>query len=300
MNSKTVHFIIIDWGTTNFRAFALDNDGNIVDKTEHKLGLLQVEGKQFGSSLKGILSQWMTDYEHLPIYMAGMVGSAQGWVDVPYVTSPVALTELTEVTHKFKLPWGMDAFIVPGVRQNDQADCYDVMRGEEVQLFGLKNLIEKESFVAIFPGTHSKHIHVQDGKLADFSTFMTGELFSILSQYSILGRALPDQIQNQESFVKGVLESNNQNFTNQIFSARTLRIFEQIQESHVLDYLSGLLIGYELRALDTDEVYLVGNHALCERYECAGQALSVRSTSVCGNDSFVSGMLQIKKVLHNE
>ena len=301
MNQKNkISWLILDWGTTNFRAFAMDEQGQVVDKTERKMGLLQVEDGAFATELESLLSEWLGEYKHFPIYMAGMVGSAQGWVNVPYVSTPTNVQSLAQNTHQFDLPWGATATIIPGVSHCDEHGHYDVMRGEEVQLFGLLELAGKPTLEAAFPGTHSKHANIEAGKLVSFSTYMTGELFSALSTQTILGRGLPKQVSSNAAFVKGVEESSNPSITNQLFKARTHRLFGNLEESEVFDYLSGLLIGNEVRELHQESIYLVGGKNLSERYDQACRQLNKTTEYVNGDDTFIAGMLKIKEAMNND
>ncbi|GAB2665019.1 2-dehydro-3-deoxygalactonokinase [Vibrio panuliri] len=300
MTINKVDWLVIDWGTTNFRAFALTEDGSLVAKIERNLGLLQVENGQFAATLQMILQQWLNDYKHLPIYMAGMVGSAQGWINVPYVDAPVSLSQLAHGTYHLMLPWGAPAYIVPGVRYQIEPNRYDVMRGEEVQLFGLQTKLSRQEFCAALPGTHSKHATMRNGYLERFQTFMTGELFSVLSKHSILGKALPQQIPSPEAFVKGLEESGGSDFTSTLFSARTHRLFSHVEPVHIYDYLSGLLIGQELKQSHEQHLYLVGGEALCRRYVEACEYLSASSEQIDGDEVFLIGMLEIKKVMNCE
>lgn len=299
-NYKTIDWIILDWGTTNFRAFAMSEDGELVDRVEHKLGLLQVQDGNFADQLQAVLSDWLGEFEHLPIYMAGMVGSAQGWVNVPYVSTPVKLENLARNTYQFTLPWGAEATIIPGISHCDESGSYDVMRGEEVQLFGLLEITGKSTIEAAFPGTHCKHLQLTDNTLSSFKTYMTGELFSALSDHTILGRGLPEQYPSKAAFERGILESEAGNLTNQIFKARTHRLFGLLDDSEVHEYLSGLLIGNEIRELNTQHIYFIGSKSLCMRYERTCQLLNKTSEHISGDESFLAGMLKIKEAMNND
>ncbi|GAM58356.1 2-dehydro-3-deoxygalactonokinase [Vibrio ishigakensis] len=275
----------------------MNSRNELVGKIEKKMGLLQVNEGRFAEALQLVLEEWLGEYQSLPIVMAGMVGSAQGWVNVPYVETPVSVNELARESHRFTLPWGADAVIVPGISHADIDESFDVMRGEEVQLFGLLERLSQSEVEAVFPGTHSKHIRVEEGRLTSFRTYMTGELFSALSEHTILGRGLPEQSQSSDSYLKGVQESHNGHFTNQLFKTRTHRLFENLPEVEVHEYLSGLLIGSELRQLDDVGIYLVGGEKLCERYTQACDYLEKPNQFVSGDDCFLVGMLIIKEAL---
>ncbi|MBM7035220.1 2-dehydro-3-deoxygalactonokinase [Vibrio ulleungensis] len=299
-NKDEISWLILDWGTTNFRAFAMDDQGQVIDKIERKMGLLKVKAGGFDSYLESLLSDWLEVYQHLPVYMAGMVGSAQGWVNVPYVSTPTNVESLAKNTHQFKLPWGATATIVPGVSHCTENGSYDVMRGEEVQLFGLLELVGNSTLKAVFPGTHSKHADIKKDNLMSFSTYMTGELFSTLTTNTILGRDLPKQTDSDFAFHKGIEDSVNPSITNQLFKARTHRLFGNLAENEVHDYISGSLIGNEVRGVDHDSLYLVGEKNLSERYEQACSQLNITTQCISGDRSFIAGMIQIKETMSHD
>ncbi|MGF1733762.1 2-dehydro-3-deoxygalactonokinase [Photobacterium satsumensis] len=298
------HWLVIDWGTTNFRAFAMGKQGDVLDKVELSLGLLQVKEGEFAIELENVLSDWLDEYKHLPIFMAGMVGSQQGWANVDYAPTSVSARQLADKAYRFELPWGATATIVPGVSHQTENGLYDVMRGEEVQLFGLAKLTGMADLVAVMPGTHSKHAVFSKGELVEFSSYMTGELFSVISKHTILGRGLPEAepLTDDLVFLKGVSEGQGEQLTNTLFMARTHRLFDNITDAEVLDYLSGVLIGNELKALDVKQaqVYLVGGSKLCERYQLACQELGIESTYINGDECFIAGMAAIQEVMNND
>lgn len=291
----SIQYLIVDWGTTNFRVFAMDSNGKIVKQQALPLGLLQVENGDFAKALQGALATWLPNYEQYAIYMAGMVGSQAGWQNVPYVATPTDSTQLSQQAFAFDLPWGAKATIIPGV-SHQQDDHYDVMRGEEVQLVGLATSIGSTHFEAILPGTHSKHATFKAGQLVSFQTYMTGELFSVISNHTILGKGLVEQAANEAAFLSGVSAAKNQPLSHVLFTARTERLFEQLDDAHVFDYLSGLLIGYELQNLTSDYVYLIGGESLCLRYQLACKTMNIKATLVSGDGCFIEGMKNLVNV----
>lgn len=302
-------WLIIDWGTTNFRAFAISSDGKEISRIEHKLGLLTVKQGEFAQKLEEVLSSWLGDYQHLPVFMAGMVGSQQGWHDVPYVNTPVKKRGILEHCHTFLLPWGAQASICPGVRHQHNYGQFDVMRGEEIQLIGAQSLLGKEDFHAVLPGTHSKYVKVERGAIASFSTYMTGEMFSVLSKHTILGKDLgtTNVPHNTEVFLKGVEESRVDSLTKQLFMARTHRLFNQIDKQHVLDYLSGLLIGHEVKSIIAEmissrreQLNIIGSHQLSKKYEMALNSLGLISQVLDGESCFIEGMKELQREKVNE
>ncbi|MGR5338995.1 2-dehydro-3-deoxygalactonokinase [Vibrio astriarenae] len=301
-------WLIIDWGTTNFRAFAMTEHGREIERIEKHIGLLSIENGQFSEALKQVLSEWITDYQRLPIVMAGMVGSQQGWHDVPYVKTPASFEGITEKAFSFELEWGAKATIYPGIKHKNAQSQFDVMRGEEVQLIGAKALLGKDSFHAVLPGTHSKYANVTDGVIQSFSTYMTGEIFSVLSKHTILGKDLgPSKAQfDSVAFLKGVEESNVESLTNQLFLARTHRLFKQLNNDDVLDYLSGLLIGHEVKSIigyincRKEPLNLIGSYQLSKKYEMALNALGFISQVLDGEECFIAGMKQLQMEQQHE
>lgn len=303
MNEKNIRSLIVDWGTTNFRAFAMDDQGRIIDEQAHPLGLLQVKDGAFAASLQAVLGRWLSHYQDLPVYMAGMVGSMKGWVNVEYAKTQAGAAELAGGAYRFVLPWGSEAFIIPGVCHQRAPGVQDVMRGEEVQLLGLSQLQNEHDFHAMLPGTHNKHVHFSEGKISAFSSYLTGELFSVVSEHMLIGKGL-DKSQlgaHDEAFLKGVDEgSETEQLTSTLFQAWTHRLFKHLREEEVLDYLSGLLIGNELKALKADHYYLVGGSALCKRYQQACMHINIHTQIVSGNACFISGMNRLIKELKHD
>ncbi|MCF2947953.1 2-dehydro-3-deoxygalactonokinase [Paraglaciecola aquimarina] len=294
MSKVPVSYLVVDWGSTNFRAFAMDRADQLLDSKEAPIGLLQIKDGNFAQTLQDLLAAWLTEYQHLPIFMAGMIGSLKGWVNVDYAATPTSTSALVKKAHSFALPWGPKATILPGVCHNYEADNYDVMRGEEVQIFGLAKLVKTNKFNAILPGTHSKHATYVDGQITAFASFLTGEFYSVLSNHSLLGKALPENPpQDDQAFLKGVLDGQTGQLTNRIFLAWTNRLFKNLTEAQIPDYLSGLLIGHELKALTSKQVYLVGGSSLCARYALACKELQIQSETVSGNQCFLAGIIDL-------
>lgn len=286
-------WIAIDWGTTNFRAF-LVNHHEIEDRLSAPLGLLQVTDRQFAATLQALLNGWLVQHGNLPILMAGMVGSQQGWVDVPYVTLPAHAGDFAARTVDVATPWGSRCHIVAGATCESEWGFPDVMRGEEVQLLGLAERYPAAAHRVILPGTHSKHARLRDGKLIDFSTFMTGELYSVLINHSLLGKDLPSTEQDDAAFDLGVANSKKSPFlSHAIFSARTLRLRGAIAPAQVSSYLSGLLIGSELVSLDAEEAWVVGSPALTLNYQRAARQFGTTLHAADGSACFVQGLSQI-------
>lgn len=286
-------WIAVDWGTSNFRAWLMAGD-HVLDKRSASCGLLHVEQGQFDATLKKLLGEWVVNATPV-IAMAGMVGSQQGWHDVDYCPLPAKTDDLIAHRFHFTTSWGSEAWIVPGLRTSSSDGLPDVMRGEEVQLLGLTMLEELDDFRAMLPGTHSKHAQVKQRHIVEFSTYMTGELFNVLISHSLLGRALPLAVRDDDAFLRGVAASRLQTpLSHRLFSARTLRLSGELPAASVGDYLSGLLIGSEFTTDHTGPVWLVGSAALTARYQLAATALGIETRCMDGDRCFIAGMQSLQ------
>ncbi|KAE9527541.1 2-dehydro-3-deoxygalactonokinase [Testudinibacter aquarius] len=289
------NWIAIDWGTTNFRAFLVSKNGEVIEKITAAKGLLSVAQEEYSSVLHDLLLPWEKyQFKKLPIGMAGMVGSKQGLLETNYLQTPVNFENLQEHLVEVKLPWNSTAFIVPGVSCTNPFNFYDVMRGEETQLLGLSSLTGQKELSVILPGTHSKHAVIKNGILKYFTTVMTGELFSLLKNNSILLKNLPIQIDNSEAFLKGVDIGYKSPFSIAIFSTRTYQLFNQLTLDSVESYLSGIVIGNEISVLSrANSYYVVGDKIISERYLKALQYLNKNSFFIDGESCFLNGMKNI-------
>jgi 2-dehydro-3-deoxygalactonokinase len=266
--------IAIDWGTTSARAYCLGPNGHVIATRAAALGVLQVREGGFPDALAALLGDWHD--LAAPRLASGMIGSRQGWREAPYVDCPAPLVSLAAGLVRTA---DDSLAIVPGVRTRDSNGIPDVMRGEETQLAGA--IDEREDRVlAVLPGTHCKWALVEKGRLVDFATYMTGEMYSVLLNHSILGRLA--QAAGGElgpGFAHGVTRGLGAGgLSHDLFGARTLVLTGELAPHDVPDWLSGLLIGREVRnariwaqrqGSDGARVRLVGADALLARYAMA-------------------------------
>ncbi|HMQ93889.1 MAG TPA: 2-dehydro-3-deoxygalactonokinase [Amaricoccus sp.] len=257
--------VALDWGTTSLRAWLLDGRGRVLDSARAPRGVMQVAGGDFAGALGDVTAAWPS----LPAIAAGMVGSAQGWVEAPYLPCPASPGDLAGAL--VQAP-GRELWIVPGVLR--PGDRPDVMRGEETQIAGALALRPDLAADArlVLPGTHSKWARVSAGRVASFTTYMTGELFAVLRDHSILGRTAgsgPGR-DGDAAFLRGVDAARKADgIAPLLFSARALVLTGGIAPADALDYLSGLLISDELRSALAEPggaPLLIGEPALCARY----------------------------------
>jgi 2-dehydro-3-deoxygalactonokinase len=179
----------VDWGTSAFRAVLLDAAGNILDRRSGPHGIMTVTDGDFARVLSTQIGEWL-NRARVPVIMSGMIGSRQGWMEAPYVSAPAGLADLAAAL----LPVPLDAAdvrIVPGVAVA-ATSMRDVMRGEETQIFGALATSGATDGRFVLPGTHSKWVAVEGGRIAAFSTYMTGEIFAACRKHTILGRLMEE------------------------------------------------------------------------------------------------------------
>lgn len=275
--------LAVDWGTTALRGALLAADGMVLATHAAPRGLLSVPPGGWQAAFDAEFGAWLAAHPGLPCLMSGMVGSRQGWAEAPYVACPAGLDDLARGLHW--LQPGRLA-IVPGLRT--EADGIpDVLRGEEVQVFGaLQSLAAPAGdHTLVLPGTHSKWVQAQAGRITGFATHMTGEVYALLRQQSILARMLPadDDGFEAEAFDLGVAQAATPGgLLHHLFAIRTLALFDRAPGAALASRLSGLLIGEELRAQAPHlpagaPVTVIASPALALRYQ---RALHARGHAV--------------------
>ena len=276
----------LDWGTSSLRAFLFDNEGTVIDSRASAHGIMHLPEGGFTGAFDAVTAEWRTRWPRLPAISAGMIGSAHGWVEAPYRDTPAGIGELSAALSRVA---DVDLHVVPGIAT--VGDRADVMRGEETQIVGALEQCPAlaASALLVLPGTHSKWVQVRDGKVDNFTTYLTGELFAVLREHSTLGRFAKDASCNadaaalSDAFMLGVVAAKRsaRGIAPLLFSTRSMVATKQLAASISLEYLSGLLIGDELRCgLDglaggARPAALIGDAALCGRYIAALGAFEI-------------------------
>jgi 2-dehydro-3-deoxygalactonokinase len=261
--------IAVDWGTTSLRGALLDEAGKALEEKSAPLGILNVPNGDFAGTFAAQFADWMKA-TGVPCLISGMAGSRQGWAEAPYVACPAGPAELARHLHWIEP--GRIA-IVPGLSDTTR-DVPDVMRGEEVQIFGAMRLSGLSDGLFVLPGTHSKWATVRGGKVTGFRTFMTGEVYGLFARHSILARTLDAAAALDEAaFLRGLEQAGRgEGLLHDAFGVRALGLFGRLSPAESASYLSGLLIGEEIgrQALAPGgEVIVIGAPALGERYALA-------------------------------
>jgi 2-dehydro-3-deoxygalactonokinase len=244
--TSTPRLIALDWGTTNLHGYRLGDGGAVIDHRDWPLGIMQVADGNFAAALERALKPWQPLPPEIPILASGMIGSRQGWKEVPYAACPAGLDDVARALAPIE--WaGRRVWLVPGASCSDRRGTPDVMRGEEAQIFGAASEAGSGDGLFVIPGTHSKWVMVQRGRIARFATFMTGEMFAVLKGHSILGRMMQGAKIDAAAFRRGVGEAQatGGRLLHSLFGVRALGLFGKLPEAEAAGYLSGLLIGAE-------------------------------------------------------
>lgn len=278
--------IALDWGTSSLRGYLLGDTGAILDQILLPLGIMrvaEVDSKNgsltfeaFEKAFQQVCGPWLSTGPSLPILACGMVGSAQGWREAPYLPVPADLDQLSKHLTQVTTAAGKVIFIVPGLIR--QQGLVNVMRGEETQILGAVETVERlmsRDLLIGLPGTHSKWVHVEKRMVKNFETFMTGEVYAVLSEHTILAHTMKRNSPFvAEAFERGVRvvmsPAGELGVLSNIFSVRTLGLAHQLSAEEQHDYLSGLLIGHEINAISKfkcETVLLIGDQSLCALYE---------------------------------
>jgi 2-dehydro-3-deoxygalactonokinase len=274
--------IAVDWGTSSLRAYRLDAQGAVIEQRRAELGILACEGN-FAAALAAQVEDW----NDADIVLSGMIGSRNGWMEMPYLDCPAGIAELAAGMKRMDTAEfaGRALWFVPGLADGADREAPDVMRGEETQLCGLLDTMGQGTHMICLPGTHSKWVTVRDGRIVSFATAMTGEVYAVLRQHSILGKLMNGDASRFDAYAfdAGLRRSAQPGgLLHHLFGVRTAGLFQRFTEAALPSYLSGLLIGHEVHATELltraprpAQVHLIGSDRLLSAYAHALLALGI-------------------------
>jgi 2-dehydro-3-deoxygalactonokinase len=287
-------FIAVDWGSTNRRAYLLDSSGHSTQEFEDSKGVLAVPEGGFPAAVAEIRDK----LGDKPLLLAGMIGSNRGWIEAPYVSCPAGIEDLAK---SLKWPSEREA-IVPGVSYTGSGHA-DVMRGEEVQLLGASaaKLVDPDALVC-HPGTHNKWAILRHGRIQSFRTVMTGELFNLLKEHSILSDLLAGKVEVGDAFRAGAREGLvTEALPAELFAVRARVLLGQARREDASSYASGLLIGTDVRiglALPAAaQIVVMGRPELTKLYAAAIVEAGRTAIELDGEQSFLAGALKIAEMI---
>lgn len=263
-------YALSDWGTTRFRLWLVDAQGNVLQQVRADDGLDVSRVRGFNETLEGHLAA-LGAPANLPVIICGMAGSRQGWVEANYVPVPADLSAILSGSVKIG-NIDRDVRIIPGLSQNGSSP--NVMRGEETQLLGAILERKLSNGIIAMPGTHSKWVELVEGRARSFSTYLTGELYALLSHQSILRHSILDAADlaspEHPQFVAALKSMlAGEAMLGQLFGIRAAMLLNNLPPEGAASYLSGLLIGAEIAGVKPgikDRVTLVASGAMAVLY----------------------------------
>lgn len=297
-------FVAGDWGTSNSRFMLCDAEGRCLD-VRHGPGAVEARGR-FAELFDAATAPWQRQGP-LSAVLCGMVGSAIGWRETPYLPCPADLGELADAPAAPR----DGVHIVPGMRCTNPLGAPDVMRGEETQLLGALSLVPALAAgrqLVCLPGTHAKWASLHDGVLQEFLTAPTGELFAVLCEHSVLVRDRGTPIEHHATeFERGLAEAGRHPGTllHQLFQARSLRLDGQLSAVGAASWASGLLIGADvIGALaqfpahdPAAPVYVVGARRLVDSYSVALARNGRSAVAIDGEHASLAGLARVYREL---
>lgn len=293
-HNMTASLIALDWGTSSLRAYLMDAGGRVLATRRLPWGIMHLPPAPSGTTesapedaferaFDAACGDWLQVDPDLPVLACGMVGSAQGWREAPYVELPTQLDALARQLVRVDRGVSAPIHIVPGLIQRTALP--NVMRGEETQAMGvLAALLHEQAqddLLIVLPGTHCKWISVRAGEVHHFFTFMTGEVYAALCNHTLLGKTMQAGEAQDDAFARGLAvtstEAGEVGLLGTIFSSRTLGLTGALSGAEQAEYLSGLLVGHEVAAVAslmrrqsrTPQLMLCGEADLCRRYASA-------------------------------
>ncbi len=289
-----LNWIAIDWGTTNLRGWVMGQDGIIAEASSDK-GMAGLKPAEFEAALLDMIGPWLAGHTGapIPVYACGMVGARQGWVEAPYRAVPCTPVHGGELMAVPVQDPRIRVHITPGLKQDKPAD---VMRGEETQIAGALALYPNFDGAMCLPGTHSKWAQVSAGEVVSFQTFMTGEMFALLSTQSVLRLGMGGDGWDDGAFDAGVTEgmARPERLPASLFRLRAEGLLAGLNADGARARLSGLLIGAELAGARAYwlgmDVALIGSSKTTPLYARALAAQGVAPRALSVTDCTLAGL----------
>lgn len=284
-----VAWIAADWGTTNLRLWAMTAEGGVIDRKASDRGMARLSPGDYERVLVELAGRWLAADRVTPVLICGMAGARQGWVEAGYRAVPCSPLSGSMTRVETADP-RLAVTILPGLSQENPAD---VMRGEETQIAGALALHPGLAGQICLPGTHSKWATVEGGRVTGFRSFLTGEVFALLSGQSVLRHGLEGEGDDWPAFDAAVAEvlANPERVWAELFPLRAAFLLHGLAPEKARSRLSGLLIGAELAAAAPEgDVILIGAGSLLPRYVRALTIKGVSSGQITGDAAVIAGL----------
>ena len=283
-------FIAVDWGTTRLRTHLIARDGSILASAAADTGVQSVPQGGFPDALRACCGAWMAAHPGMPIVMAGMAGSRNGWVEAPYVRTPCGVADLARAALALEID-GHPVRLVPGADIRWPDGSYDVMRGEETQVLGLG----PGSGLVCLPGTHSKWVEIAGGRIMRFATFVTGELYAAVTASFIARLAETPETLQPGAAMGAQAAGMAGGLSRALFQARTRVLAGDLPGAGVKPFLSALLIADEVASArklfgGAGQVHLVAGEPQAGIYAAAIRAHKCEVAMRDPQEAFLAGL----------
>lgn len=300
-------WIAVDWGTTRLRVWAMDRAGQVLAQAASDRGIATLDRAGHEAALLALIGGWLPDpalvQGRLPVLACGMVGSRQGWIEAPYRAVPCLPLVADGLVAAPVADPRLAVWLVPGLMQ---AQAADVMRGEEVQIAGFLAAAPDFDGVLCLPGTHAKWVRISAGEVVSFQTFMTGELFALLSERSVLRHGMAGEGWEETAFDAGVEVglARPERLAARLFSIRAEGLLQGLTPGAARARLSGLLIGAELAGAKPywlgQDVAIVGAGVLTALYGRALAQMGVQVRQYDGGTAVLAGLTAARAILREK
>jgi 2-dehydro-3-deoxygalactonokinase len=287
-----VDWIAVDWGTSHLRAWAMGETG-VLARAESDDGMGGLSRDGFEPALLALVADWLAPDRATHAIACGMVGSRQGWVEAPYLAVPCPPLDPERLARAPCADPRLTVDVIPGLKQ---VAPVDVMRGEETQIAGFLALQPGFDGVLCLPGTHTKWVRISAGEVVSFQTFMTGEMFALLADHSVLRHSVAAEGWDDAAFAEAVADalSRPDRLAARLFTLRAEGLIAGLSPQTARARLSGALIGAELAAARPywlgQSVAILGAPVLSQLYATALAAQGLTAAQQPAEEMTLAGL----------
>lgn len=292
-SQESADWIAVDWGTTNLRVWKMSQSGDVLETTRSDNGMGKLSPNEFEPALLGLISPYLTEKTQTLVLCSGMVGARQGWKEADYLSTPCKPPEGSRATPVETEDHRISVRILPGIKQVSPSD---VMRGEETQIAGVLSQDPQFDGVICLPGTHTKWVHISAEEIVSFQTYMTGEIFELLSRNSVLKHSVTADDWDQDAFLAAISDAiaRPQSVAAHLFGLRAGSLVSDLGAASAKARLSGLLIGLEIAGSRPywlgQNVAILGSDTLSVRYRDALAEQGVQARLLDGENLTLAGL----------
>lgn len=297
-------FVGVNWGSSNFRAYLIGADGAAIEDYAAPAGIVSLDRAGMAATMDTLAARWPNSG---PIYASGMIGSNVGWTEVSYAETPAGCADLAAAAVRTTIG-NVPVQIVPGITCRRSFDGEpDILRGEEIELMGLVAMGVADGWVAL-PGTHTKWARLEQGRVVDFFTSMSGEIFDRLTAKGLLASIVAGEAVDGAIFLKGVAAGRSRRLSlgTLLFGARAQVVRGSLAKVDAASYIRGLLIGSEIAdamavypSVGAASIPLIGNRALCQLYASALATVGMSGELIDSRAACLRGFRALHEMRHD-